>query len=415
MTGLLPHTPRPSGPATPHSKVLRRLVLLVGAAVLIDTAFYAVIAPLLPGLTHQLHLSKAGAGVLTASYPAGMLVASLPGGVFAVKVGPRVAVCVGLTLLGASTLLFGLLNTAAGLDLARFVEGASGACSWAGGVAWLVQASPPERRGVTIGQAVGAAVAGSMGGPAIGALVSVTGRTGLFAGLAGVALVLAAVTAVLPTGQVHATAAMSPDAASVNPESLRAMAPLLRDTESRTGAWLLTLPAIAAGLLTVLGSLQLHHLGASSAQIGIVFLVAAAVETTIAPFVGKLSDRYGRLAPMQAGLLVVAIALALFTLPGSLLLFAALVAFTAAGLATFWAPSMAMMSDAATRLGVEQGLAAAMMNLVWAVGEIVGSAGSGAAAKLGGNVVPSVAVALVCVATFAALVHAGRHVEVPVG
>ncbi len=37
---------------------MERLVLVVGAAVFIDTMFYAVIAPLLPALSHQLHLSK---------------------------------------------------------------------------------------------------------------------------------------------------------------------------------------------------------------------------------------------------------------------------------------------------------------------------------------------------------------------
>ena len=56
---------------------LRNLALLVGAVVFLDTMFYAVIAPLLPQLTNQLHLSKLSAGVLTAAYPAGTLLAAL--------------------------------------------------------------------------------------------------------------------------------------------------------------------------------------------------------------------------------------------------------------------------------------------------------------------------------------------------
>jgi hypothetical protein len=35
----------------------RRLVLVVSLVVFVDTMFYAVIAPLLPGLAHSLHLS----------------------------------------------------------------------------------------------------------------------------------------------------------------------------------------------------------------------------------------------------------------------------------------------------------------------------------------------------------------------
>ena len=113
-------------------------MLVVGAVVFLDTMFYAVITPLLPQLTHELRLSKLSAGVMTAGYPIGMLVASLPGGILAARVGPRLTVMLGLLLLACSTVAFGLVQSAAALDLARVVEGVGGACSWAGGIAWIV-------------------------------------------------------------------------------------------------------------------------------------------------------------------------------------------------------------------------------------------------------------------------------------
>ena len=59
---------------------MRRLVLLVGAIVLVDTMFYAAITPLLPKLADDLGLGKNGAGVLTGAYAAGTLSArSRPG------------------------------------------------------------------------------------------------------------------------------------------------------------------------------------------------------------------------------------------------------------------------------------------------------------------------------------------------
>ena len=58
---------------------MRRLVWTVGAVVFVDTMFYAVIAPLLPQLSHELHLSKLSAGILTACYPLGTLLAFDPG------------------------------------------------------------------------------------------------------------------------------------------------------------------------------------------------------------------------------------------------------------------------------------------------------------------------------------------------
>ena len=46
---------------------MRRLSLLVGAIVLVDTMFYAAITPLLPDLVDELHLGKNGAGMLAGS------------------------------------------------------------------------------------------------------------------------------------------------------------------------------------------------------------------------------------------------------------------------------------------------------------------------------------------------------------
>ena len=58
--------------------------------------------------------------------------------------------------------------------------------------------------------------------------------------------------------------------------------------------WLVTLPAIASGMINVLGPLRMHRLGASAAAIGAAFLVAAAIEAVISPVIGRWSDRRGR-------------------------------------------------------------------------------------------------------------------------
>ena len=86
---------------------MRRLLILASTMVLFDVAFYSAIAPLLPGYVSNLGLSKAGAGVLSASYAAGTLLASLPAGLLATRVGPRRTVIGGLALLGLSSLAFG--------------------------------------------------------------------------------------------------------------------------------------------------------------------------------------------------------------------------------------------------------------------------------------------------------------------
>ena len=130
---------------------MRRLALLVGAIVLVDTMFYAAITPLLPQLADELHLGKNGAGALAGSYAAGTLVGSLPGGWLAARVGVKATVLVGLLLMAASGLVFAFGTSILLLDAARFVQGVGGAFSWGGGMSWLAGAAPRERRGQVIG------------------------------------------------------------------------------------------------------------------------------------------------------------------------------------------------------------------------------------------------------------------------
>src|ERR1700712_2748662 len=145
---------------------MRRLLILASAMVFFDVAFFAAIAPLLPGYVDELGLSKAQAGILSASYAAGTLVASLPAGFVASRVGPRLAVIVGLLGLGCASLVFGIVHQIAALDAARFVQGAAGALIWSGAMTWLITTAPDEKRGSVIGTALGTAVAGALLGPA---------------------------------------------------------------------------------------------------------------------------------------------------------------------------------------------------------------------------------------------------------
>jgi predicted MFS family arabinose efflux permease len=374
----------------------RRLVLVIGVVVFVDTMFYAVIAPLLPGLAHELRLSKLSAGVMTASYPVGMLLGSIPGGLLAARAGPRVTVCTGLALLACSTLAFAFLHDAAALDVARFIEGFGGACSWSGGLAWIVAATAPGRRGALIGRALGTAIGGALFGPVIGTIASATGRPLTFGALAVVVGVLLVLTGRLPGD--HAT----------SEQGLGSVTAALRRPGMATGMWLMAVPAIASGMINVLGPLRLHDLGAGAAAIGATYLAAAGIEAAIAPVIGSLSDRRGRLLPLRFGLAASTAALLCFTLPHSVLALAVVIVIIVAALGVFWAPSMALLSDAAEAASLHQGLAAALMNLAWAGGQILGSGGGGALAKLGGDGLPVAVAAAACAATLAALAGKSR-------
>jgi MFS family permease len=174
---------------------MRRLLILASTVVLFDVAFYAAIAPLLPGYVAEFGLSEAEAGVLASAYAAGTLTASLPAGFVATRVGPRSTVISGLLLLGGSSVVFGFGGAIGLLDAARFAQGVSGALIWAGALSWLIGAAPAERRGSVIGTALGTAVAGALLGPLLGAIAAEVGTEAVFGGMLGIAAALAAIAA----------------------------------------------------------------------------------------------------------------------------------------------------------------------------------------------------------------------------
>ena len=56
---------------------MRRLLLLAGVLVFVDTMLYAALTPLLPRFAHEFGLSKSSAGTLVAAYAAGALIGGL--------------------------------------------------------------------------------------------------------------------------------------------------------------------------------------------------------------------------------------------------------------------------------------------------------------------------------------------------
>ena len=375
------------------ARELRLLFIVAGAIVFVDTMFYAAVVPLLPTLTTELHLTKASAGVLTAGYAVGTLVGSIPGGILAERAGPRMTLYVGLALMGASSLAFGLLDNIAALDAARFIQGVGGACTWSGSLAWLVAEVPPARRGAAIGGALAAGIGGALFGPVIGTLAHELGRAPVFSAVVLVALALALAVQLLP--------APPPTGRETHRTPLHRQ---LAHPAIALGMWLVALPALASGAINVLAPLQLSALGASAVGIGATFLVAAAVEAVMSPLVGRVSDRRGRLYPLRIGLGSAAIALAFFTVPQTALLLAVVILLETVALGTFWAPAMAMLSDAADAQGMSQGYAMALINLAWASGQIVGAGGGGALAKAAGDAFPFALSAALCAATLGLIV-----------
>src|SRR5262245_6533153 len=170
---------------------MRRLLALACSIVLVDTVFFAALSPLLPRFSDELDLSKGEAGLLVAMYALGGVLGAIPSGLAATRLGVKVTVALGLTLVAASSVLFGIVSDYWLLDVTRLVQGIASAFCWTGALAWLVNATSPERRGETIGISMSAAIVGALLGPVLGAAAVHFGRPAAFSGVAVVALALA--------------------------------------------------------------------------------------------------------------------------------------------------------------------------------------------------------------------------------
>ena len=269
---------------------MRRLLVYVTFVVLVEVMLGSAIAPLLPELRDEFGLAKWHAGLLVAMYALGVVVWSIPAALLTVRLGPRRAVVVGLVMRGASSLAFGVFDNIWLLDLSRLLQGGAAAMCWTSGLAWLVAATPPERRGEVIGVVIGFALAGALLGPVIGGGAAAFGRGIMFGACAGVIWALALGALAL---------ARAPRFVD---QPIRLLFSAARDRTVGTGLWLLALPGLLFGTVIVLGPLRLEEAGWGVLGVTVTFVVTASFEATANPIAGRLSDRLGRLRVLRVGL-----------------------------------------------------------------------------------------------------------------
>ncbi len=373
---------------------MRRLLVLASAMVFFDVVFFSAIAPLLPDYVSELGLSKAQAGVLSASYAAGTLAFSLPAGLLAARAGPRQTVIGGLLLLGCSSVAFGFANEYVLLDMARFVQGASGALIWAGALTWLVTTAPPERRGAVIGTALGTAVGGALFGPALGAFAAEVGTELVFSGVLVVAIVLATLAAGLP------------EAEPPERQPLREIAEIIFSRPILTGTAFVAVPSVMFGAVEVLAPLQIADLGGGHTLIAGGFIAGAALEAMLAPLAGRYSDRAGRRIPFALGLSICSVAMVAVAVGATMGVVMAGLMLTSLGGGICFTPALTMLSEMAESSRLHQGFAAGLSNMSWAFGQVVGGLAGGVLAGAAGNATPGLGIAALLLCTVAYSLHA---------
>ncbi|MCV2396410.1 MFS transporter [Actinotalea sp. M2MS4P-6] len=358
---------------------VRGLLILLSAAMVVDTAGYSAITPLLPHFVDTYGLGRVGAGLLAAAYPLGTVGLALPAAWLVARVGPKRVTLLSLTLLGAASLGFALATTAPLLALARLAQGCGAAGLWSAALAWAIAIAPAGRRAEVIGTVTGAAIVGAVGGPVLGVLGDLIGIRTVF-------LVFVAVPAVL--GALVARRPAPPTVARAS--GLRDLVRAAHDGRVRLGVWLMVVPSIGFGVIALLVPLRLDARGWTAAGIGAVFLVAAVTEALASPVAGRAADRYGPHVPGWVALAASGIGLALLAPrwgggPASAWTIAVLVPLTGAVLGSLWTPAMTLLTHGAEDGGVDPAFGFGMANLSWGVGTGIGNLAGGGVAEIAGD------------------------------
>jgi MFS family permease len=373
---------------------VRRLLIFVSVVVFADTMLFSAIIPLIPFFADEYALSKLGAGLLVGAYGAGAVIGGIPAGIVAARIGPKRTVVLGLFILAVASIAFAFGSSPAELGIARFAQGFASVFTWAGALAWLTLSTPRERRGQTLGTAFSFAVLGFIIGPAIGALAELTSVEGVFIAIA------------IATGALGLTAAAFP-AGRFDVQQPNALRQAFRDVGFLTAVWLTLVPALFFGLLDVLVPLTLDESGWGTVAIAFTFIGAGLIEVALGPVIGGISDRRGRLYPIRAALMLLAVVALAFAIVTPAALIALLVVAASLAASGIYAPGIALVSDRAEANQMPQTLAFGVMNTAWAIGAMTGPSAGGALAQAIGDPAPYLICAVIAVATLVVVGRAG--------
>lgn len=389
--------------AAVEQRVRRRCYVLMSAIVVVDSVFFAVMAPMLPYYGSRFHLSETTLGVLSGAYAAGTLLGSLPAGWLGARWDARRLVLLGLALLAAASLVFAWGNDARLLIVARLLQGLGGACSWTGALVWVVSLAQVRERGRVIGQVMGLGFAGALVGPVLGAVARQIGPVVPFGVIAMVGLVLVMGVLRTPAPPRSRPFGYGPPAPGPMRQSIRGLA--------LVAMGLMGLAATVAGALSVMTPLRLDDLGADGAVIGITFLCAGGLQALGQLGVGTIVDGVGPFRPIRVTLLLGAGLLGLLPLLGSVPVLAVVTVGAVVAYGVIYTPATAMLSRASAELGLDQALAFSMVNVTWAGGQMAGAVLAGKVVELSSSAGGCLALAGTSVAVAFAL--GGRDADKP--
>ena len=143
------------------------------AAVALSVAVgFGIVAPAIPVFAREFGVSRTAAGAVISAFALMRLVSALAGGRLVDKLGERLVLGAGLSIVGLSTLVAGFSNSYVQLLVLRGAGGVGSAMFTIAALSLLLRVVGPDQRARATGLYQGGFIVGGIAGPALGGLLA---------------------------------------------------------------------------------------------------------------------------------------------------------------------------------------------------------------------------------------------------
>ena len=331
-------------------------------------------SPALPLFIRSLDVPMGTVGFIAAASTVVGIVVSLPAGILSDIIGRRRVIVIAAIVFASAPFIYLLVTEPCHLVLVRVYHGF--ATAMLGPVAMAAVADTFDSgRGERMGWYSSATMVGRFLAPFVGGALIFGNDFHWVYLVAGIVGILALIPALkLPR---RATARISPGEVikKERGEIKRDIVAMLTQRGILATSVVEAVQYFAFGCLEVFLPIHLsEQLGFKPLTIGLLFTIQIAVATLAKPWMGRLSDRYGRVAAITVGLLLGAVSIAAITWSNSYVVVAILAGLFGLGLAAVTASSAALVADLAKQssYGGALGILSSVMDIGHSAGPMAG-------------------------------------------
>ncbi|MFC7392026.1 MFS transporter [Scopulibacillus cellulosilyticus] len=339
----------------------------------LDMLLYSLIIPMIPYLTKTLGASSTMIGLLVSSYAIGLLILTPLFGPLSDRIGRKIPLIFGLTVLIISTLLFSFAHTIPALIAARFIQGVAAAANVSAALALIADLFPKKVRGTMMGIAVtGISIGLLLGAPIGGSLFDAGGYMMPFLVIAGITLAILLIILFTLTEPSH------------NKEKTTSAFTFLRNPMVIFVILVVLLSEAAVSLLEpVLPVFLTDQLHLSASTVGLLFGAMSLSYGLVSPLSGALSDRFHPFVIMLIGLAWSAVTIPLMIVSKTLWQEAGAMILVGAGVGFALSPTLGSLGKVVDREGSSSyGAAYSLFNIFDSIGMMLGPLIGGVLADL---------------------------------